>query len=130
MNQLYSGGKPPEESFMLWVCKNYNYFDEHLGRPEVFSRIMVGFTVTEQGDVIDVKILRSVDPLLDTEAVRTVSSSPKWSPAKLKGTPVKTEHKTFVHFKCVADYNYKLYHQAERFYKRYINVVYLSYKVL
>jgi TonB family protein len=41
--------------------------------------------------VVDVKVVRGVDPLLDKEAVRVISSSPKWEPAKQRGQIVKEQ---------------------------------------
>jgi outer membrane transport energization protein TonB (TC 2.C.1.1.1) len=47
----------------------------------------------------DVKVIRSVDPSLDREALRVVKAMPKWTPAKLKGIPVRTKCTTPVVFR-------------------------------
>jgi protein TonB len=41
------------------------------------------------GSVANVRVLRGVDPSLDKEAVRVVSSSPKWTPGKQRDRAVK-----------------------------------------
>lgn len=54
------------------------------------GRVIVTCTILEDGSVVDVKVKRGVDPLLDKEAVRIVSSMPKWKPAKIHDKPVKS----------------------------------------
>ncbi|MBP3269891.1 MAG: energy transducer TonB, partial [Bacteroidales bacterium] len=36
--------------------------------------------IAKTGNVKDVKVLRGIDPILDKEALRVVSASPKWAP--------------------------------------------------
>ena len=116
-------GKYPEESFRQWVCENFNYYDEYIHLQignGIECVIIVAFTVTELGNVTDVKIVRTCDPLLDLELIHTISSSPKWTPAKLKGVPVKTEHTFPLTFHCVRRYQSKSYEMAKRFYINHI----------
>jgi protein TonB len=49
----------------------------------------VQFTVNESGIIEDVKVVKSVNPLLDNEAVRVILSSPRWKPGRLKGKNAK-----------------------------------------
>ena len=44
------------------------------------------------------RVIRPVDPLLDEEAVRVVSSSISWKPGTVKGKPVKAEMSVYVDF--------------------------------
>jgi protein TonB len=37
----------------------------------------------------NVKVVRSIAPSLDKEAIRVVKSIPKWNPAKQRGKPVR-----------------------------------------
>jgi len=116
-------GKLPEESFSQWICENFNYYDEYIHHQlghGIECMIIVGFAVTEQGDVTDVKIVRTCDPLLDLELIHTVSSSPKWTPAKLNGIHVKTEHKFPLTFHCVRRYQSESFVMAKRFYIKHI----------
>ena len=50
------------------------------------------FTVNTDGSVSNVTVLRGVDPSLDKEAVRIVSSSPKWEPGRQRERPVKVTY--------------------------------------
>ena len=55
---------------------------------------MVAFTVDQNGKVGNVKVVDSVDPQLDAEAVRVISSSPRWKPGVKDGQQVIV-HYTF-----------------------------------
>lgn len=60
---------------------------------------MVSFVIDKSGEVRDVKVIRSVDPLLDDEAVRIVTASPKWRPGRVKGQKVNVELTIPIEFK-------------------------------
>ena len=65
----------------------------------VQGRVIVQFIIEKDGSMSDVKVIRSVDPSLDREALRVVKAMPKWTPAKLKGIPVRTKCTTPVVFR-------------------------------
>ena len=52
------------------------------------GRVILKFVVNPDGSVDKIELLRSVDPLLDTEAVRVVKTLPKFRPGKQNGVPV------------------------------------------
>ena len=58
----------------------------------VQGRVTLQFTVNADGSVSNVKVLRGVDSSLDKEAVRVVSSSPKWKPGKQRDRAVKVTY--------------------------------------
>lgn len=74
-----------------------NYIAKNLKYPDVAAengiqgRVFINFVVEPDGRVTNVKVVRSVDPALDKEAVRVVSSSPKWKPGKQRGKPVRVQ---------------------------------------
>ena len=78
-------------AFSAWVAKNLNY-PEVAKENGVQGRVMLQFTVNPDGSVSNVKVLRGVDPSLDKEAVRVVSSSPKWTPGKQRDRAVKVTY--------------------------------------
>lgn len=53
----------------------------------ISGRVILSFTVLEDGTLTDIKVERSVNPLLDQEAVRLVSIMPKWVPAIHRNEP-------------------------------------------
>lgn len=65
----------------------------------ISGRVVVEFVVERDGSLTDVKVVRSVDPSLDKEAIRVVKSMPKWSPGKLNGTTVRVRHTVPVVFR-------------------------------
>lgn len=85
----FNGGDANE--FSKWVAKNLQY-PEIAKENGVQGRVMLQFTITPEGKVADVKVLRGVDASLDKEAIRVVSSSPKWTPGKQRDRAVKVTY--------------------------------------
>ena len=52
--------------------------------------VIVRFIVEKDGSISDVKVIRSIEPLVDDEAVRVVRSMPKWIPAEKDGKAVRS----------------------------------------
>ena len=81
------------------------YIADHLRYPEttvnghIEGRIILGFTVNEDGSLSDIKVMRSLTPALDEEAIRVVKSMPKWNPAKQNGKAVKSKYTVPVVFR-------------------------------
>lgn len=64
----------------------------------IHGKVKVGFTIDRNGNVCDVKVLEGCDYSLDKEAVRVVSQSPKWKPARLNGKRVPVVLSTWFYF--------------------------------
>ena len=62
------------------------------------GKVYVTFVVAEDGSVKDAKIARGVDPLLDKEAIRVITSLPKWKPGTQRGKPVNVSYTTPINF--------------------------------
>lgn len=82
----FNGGDPAVE-FRHYVTQNLQY-PESAVADSIEGRVIIQFLVNANGDVVDAKVVRSVNPTLDQEAIRVVSSSPKWTPGKQKGKDV------------------------------------------
>ena len=78
------------DKFQLYVYTKLRYPKE-ARENGIDGKVIVSFVINKEGKVTDVKIIRSVDPLLDNEVLRVVKSSPKWTPGKQKGEPVKVQ---------------------------------------
>jgi len=78
------------DQFRTWVTKNLKY-PEIAVKKGISGKVYVQYAINSKGDVVDVKVVRGVDPSLDKEAIRVISSSPKWEPAKQRGTKVKQQ---------------------------------------
>ena len=79
-------GKDANE-FSKWVNQRLVY-PEIAKENGVQGRITMMFTVKTDGTVADVRVARGVDPALDREAIRVISSSPKWTPGKQRDRAV------------------------------------------
>lgn len=86
----FQGGD--QNDFTKWVFNNIVY-PEIAKENGVQGRVILQFTVDKDGSVKNVKVLRGVDSSLDKEAIRVVSSSPKWEPGRQRDKPAKV---TFV----------------------------------
>ena len=74
--------------FSHWVSENLKYPQEAV-KDSLQGRVTLQFTIEKDGSVTDVRVLRGCAPILDEEAVRVVSQSPKWTPGYVKGEPVR-----------------------------------------
>jgi protein TonB len=63
------------------------------------GKVFVTFVVNKDGSVSNAKITRGVDPSLDAEALRVVSTLPKWKPGKQRGFPVRVSFTVPISFK-------------------------------
>ena len=74
-------------SFSKWVTSHIVYPDI-AQQNGIQGRVVLSFRIEEDGSINDVKVIRSIDPALDKEAVRVISSSPKWTPGEHHGEKV------------------------------------------
>ncbi|MBP3408503.1 MAG: TonB family protein [Bacteroidaceae bacterium] len=108
---------PDGDEKVYQVCENaptfpggthamYKYLADNIKYPDEAKaagkqgRVMVQFVVRKDGSISDVTVVRSVGDLsLDKEAVRAVSSMPKWNPGTQGGKPVNVQYTIPVQFK-------------------------------
>ena len=83
---------------MKYLQKNIKYptISQENG---VQGRVIVQFVVNRDGSIVDPVVLRSVDPYLDKEALRVVSTMPKWKPGEPRGKPVRVKFTLPVQFR-------------------------------
>ena len=71
------------------------YLNENINYPVeaqkngIQGRVILNFVVEKDGSLTDLKVVRGVDPLLDSEAVRVIENMPKWIPGEHKGEIVR-----------------------------------------
>lgn len=63
------------------------------------GRVTVQFVVNRDGSIVDAKVLRGVDPYLDKEAIRVITSMPKWKPGMQRGKAVRVKYTVPVMFR-------------------------------
>ena len=76
---------------MKYIADNFRYPNIQ-GDCSIQGKIVVTFTVNEDGNLSDIKVKKSVYSDLDKEAVRVVKSMPSWIPAKQNGKAVKSRY--------------------------------------
>ncbi len=94
---LFNGGVA-EDTFRKWIAENIKFPQECIDL-NIMGKVFVKFTIDRNGNVIDVKVIRGIHPAMDAEAVRVISSSPKWIPARQRGKPVNVTYTFPVTFK-------------------------------
>ena len=85
MPELPSGGGQP--AIVAAILKATRYPAMAL-RNQVEGRIFASFTVNQQGDVVDVKVVKGLGSGLDEEAIRAIKTLPKFRPGKQNGRAV------------------------------------------
>ena len=81
------------------------YLSTHIKYPVVAEengiqgRVIATFVVERDGSISDVKVIKSVDPSLDKEAIRVLKSMPKWIPGKQNGSAVRVKYTVPVTFR-------------------------------
>ncbi|MBO5679367.1 MAG: energy transducer TonB [Bacteroidaceae bacterium] len=73
---------------MKYLQKNIKY-PSICQEQGIQGRVIVQFVVEKDGSITDVQVIKAINPYLDKEAVRVVSTMPKWSPGKQRGKPVR-----------------------------------------
>ena len=85
-------------ALMQYLKGNIDYPIEAF-KKNIGGRVVVAFIIEKDGSLSDVRIAKSVHPLLDAEAIRVVSSMPKWNPGLENGNPVRVKYTIPVTFR-------------------------------
>ena len=85
---MFLNSSDPRQFLEKWVYQ-YLKYPQAAVRDGIQGRVMVEFVIGIDGKVTDVKVVKGVSPELDAEAVKVVSASPKWRPARHKGEKVR-----------------------------------------
>lgn len=85
------------------------YFATHVVYPQdaeeqgLQGRVVVTFIVNEDGSVSDAKVMRSISPSLDAEALRLVDEMPKWEPGVQSGKKVRVKFTVPISFRLMGE---------------------------
>lgn len=91
----YPGGM---KEMLKFLQENVKY-PENAMKNNVQGRVIVQFVVEKDGTPTEFKVLHSVDPDLDAEALRVMKAMPKWKPGMQKGQVVRVKFTVPVSFK-------------------------------
>lgn len=80
-----------------FLAKNVNYPTE-AEKANIQGRVIATFVVEKDGSISNVKVVKSVDPLLDAEAVRVINAMPNWIPGKQNSKEVRVKYTVPISF--------------------------------
>jgi len=63
------------------------------------GRVLIQFIVNKDGSIVDPEVVKGVNPYLDKEALRVISTMPSWKPGSQRGKPVRVKFTVPVNFK-------------------------------
>ena len=79
-----------QKELLSFLSRNIKYPTKAIEN-KIQGRVIVQFVVNKDGSIFGAKVVRSVDPDLDKEALRVINSMPKWKPGMQKGEPVSVK---------------------------------------
>ena len=85
------------EAMQKYIAENLKYPKTAIKGEQ--GRVIVSFVINKRGKVGDVKLIRSVSPELDAEAVRVIQDMPDWIPGKQRGKAVNVRYTIPIVFK-------------------------------
>jgi len=86
----FVGGKSKFYGFLGATTRYPRHAREH----NIQGRVELSFVVESDGKLSNIKIIKSVAPDIDAEALRVLKLSPNWSPGIKDGQPVRTRFQT------------------------------------
>jgi protein TonB len=98
-NALFPGGLPSLQRFLI---RNLHYPDTAT-KANIQGTVVVGFLVTKEGNIEDIKVSSSVDPALDEEALRVIRLMPEWDPLIVGGILCDATRKQPIVFRLQSD---------------------------
>jgi len=94
----FLGSYNPTTFLQKWVYPYLKYPQAAIERG-IQGTVQVNFIIEKDGKLTNATIVKSVDPLLDDEALKVINASPKWKPAKAKGQKIRSTMTIPVEFK-------------------------------
>lgn len=84
---------PVMPEFPGGIAAFLRFIDKRIKKPSpggcCNSTTVVRIVIDKDGNVVNPRVIRSIDPMLDKEALRVIKLSPKWKPGELEdGTKV------------------------------------------
>ena len=80
-----------QAALMEYLTKSVKYPKE-CEKKSIQGRVIASFVVEEDGSITNASVAKSVDPLLDAEALRVINAMPNWTPGMQKGEAVRVKY--------------------------------------
>ena len=84
----YPGGP---QALFKFLGENVHY-PEEAEKAGIQGRVIATFVVEKDGSISQPTVVKSVDPLLDAEAIRVISAMPNWKPGRQNGKVVRVKY--------------------------------------
>jgi TonB family protein len=101
---LYAQNSTNDSISAIFPGNMNDWIGQHVRYPEQAKdmgdsgTVYVSFIIEADGKVSNVKIYKSVTPILDKEAIRVFSAMPEWTPGSKNGQPERQAFCRSVHF--------------------------------
>lgn len=83
--------------FRQWVVQHTNYPEQAI-KEKIQGRVVLTFIIETDGSVSNVNVAKSLHPIVDDTVVEVLQSSPRWSPGKQDGKPVRVRYSLGLNF--------------------------------
>jgi TonB family protein len=93
-NAEFSGGQSAMNMFLM---KTLHYPKEAQNK-NVQGTVFTKFDINSNGEITNIRILKSMGSGLDEEAIRVISKMPNWIPATQNGEPIAVEYNIPIQF--------------------------------
>lgn len=90
---------PGGHKALLEFIENNLRYPDNLDTTDVQGRVVVHFIIEKDGTVTNPKVVKSLYPVLDKEALRIVNIMPKWIPGRMNGKTIRTTYAVPVIFR-------------------------------
>ena len=91
----YPGGM---QELFGYLAKNIHY-PKDAEDQQVEGRVIATFVVMKDGSISNTKVVKSVSPSLDEEALRVINGMPNWIPGRQKGQAVNVKYTIPISFR-------------------------------
>lgn len=88
------------ESMYNYLANNI-HFDEEAISNNVSGKVYVEFVINKQGQINNVKIVKSIHPSLDQEVINAIKGMPQWTPGIKNGEIVNVRYRMPVKFNLI-----------------------------
>ena len=82
---MYPNG---EAGVLQYIMENLKYPQE-AKKERIEGKVILSYYIEKDGSIGEIKVVKSVHPLLDNEAIRVIKSMDKWKPAIQRGEIVR-----------------------------------------
>lgn len=95
----FKGG---HEALLSYLLQETRYPNEAM-KMEQTGEVIVEFTVERNGMITNARVIKSVAPSLDREALRVVTNMPNWIPGKKNGLTMRSQLTIPINFKVIRE---------------------------